>query len=80
VALSDNEITTLHDLVISQSDSDNGLVSLAVLKKNRSRHLSFGWSSLAHRDPLPRVSAGSYFLVTKLLYLGNLRYPGSHGV
>ena len=37
---SDNEITTLHDLVISQSDSDNGLVSLAVLKKNRSRHLS----------------------------------------
>ena len=38
---SGNEITTLHDLVISQSDGDNGLVSLPGLKKNRSGHLSW---------------------------------------
>ena len=38
---SGNEITTLNDLVISQSDGDNGLVSLPGLKKNRSRHLSW---------------------------------------
>jgi hypothetical protein len=41
VTPSGNEQTTLHDLVISQSDGDNGLVSLPGLKKNRSRHLSW---------------------------------------
>ena len=35
-----NDLTTLHDLVISQSVGDNGLVSLPGPKKNRPRHLS----------------------------------------
>jgi sigma-70-like protein len=102
VTLSGNDQTTLHDLVISELDADNGLASLPGLKKNRSGHLDFrrraettgavlngaapvvdrgGWSSLPHRDRLPRVSAGSYFfLLIKLLYFGNLLYSGNHGV
>jgi hypothetical protein len=39
--LSGNEVTTLNDLVISQSDGASGLVSLSGLKKNGSRHLSW---------------------------------------
>jgi hypothetical protein len=39
--LSGNDQTTLHDLVISQLDAGNGLVSLPGLKKNRARHLSW---------------------------------------
>ncbi|HEY2158569.1 MAG TPA: hypothetical protein VGH33_23265, partial [Isosphaeraceae bacterium] len=36
-----NVMTALHDLVISQTESDDGLVSLPGLKKNRSGHLSW---------------------------------------
>jgi hypothetical protein len=35
VTLSGHELTTLHDLVISQSDGGNGLVSLPGLKKTK---------------------------------------------
>jgi hypothetical protein len=38
-ALSGNEVTTLNDLVISQSDGVNGLMSLSGPKKNGARHL-----------------------------------------
>jgi hypothetical protein len=38
--LSGNEVTTLNDLVISQLDGVNGLMSLPGLKKNGARHLS----------------------------------------
>ena len=41
MTLSGNGIAALNDLVISQSDGDNGLVSLPGLKKNRSGHLSW---------------------------------------
>jgi hypothetical protein len=41
VTRSGNGITTLHDLLISPLDGENGLVSLAGLKKNRSGHLAW---------------------------------------
>jgi hypothetical protein len=41
VTQSGNELATLHDLVISQSDGGNGLVPLPGLKKKGSGHLSW---------------------------------------
>jgi hypothetical protein len=41
VARSGNEVTTVHDLAISQLDANDGLVPLMRLKKNRSRRLSW---------------------------------------
>jgi hypothetical protein len=41
VALSGTELAPLNDLVISQLDGDNGLMSLPGLRKNKSRHLSW---------------------------------------